>query len=178
MAGHQQVEFLQHLKMSMMNTGEEFSEVRTWYQKTGLTAEKAAEKCLEKMVNILYQYLSEGILQLTVEEIAKQKECADAKERGKKKARVAELKATLPSLSTYLEFVINAGSLEVAKIHYDFEAAPEIEEKCKNPIRRKQRQENHVRVRYSNVDFVFHKLLHLLAENQQIRREPCRCSSL
>lgn len=106
---------------------DDFSEAKNWWTKTGLKAEEAEKKLVKKLVDILSQYLSDGLLQLTIEEVMNEKEYKDAVQRKKNHAIVAHLEKKLPTFNAYVEFIIRSGLMEIAKIRYDFEAEPEVE---------------------------------------------------
>ncbi len=123
-------ELAEEITKAINNHGtDDFSEAKNWWTKTGLRAEEAEKKLVKKLVEILSQYLSDGLLQLTIEEVMNEKEYKDAIQGKKNHAVVAHLDKKLPTFNAYVEFIIRSGLMEIAKIRYDFEAEPEVEAK-------------------------------------------------
>jgi hypothetical protein len=106
---------------------EDFSEAKEWLTKSGLTVDEAKKRLTKKIVEILSQYLSKGLLQLTIEEIKNEKEYKDAIQSKKNRAIVMHLSKKLPPFKVYVEFVVKSGFIEIMKIRYDFKAEPKVE---------------------------------------------------
>ncbi len=110
------------------NRGTEyFSDARTWLAKSGLGAGKVEEAIVKKIVETLSRNLTEGLLELTVDEIANEKEYKDAVEGKREVAVVAHLEKELPPFIAYVEFIVKSGPMEIKKIRYDFKVEPTVE---------------------------------------------------
>ncbi|MFZ2071780.1 MAG: hypothetical protein WAV32_09355 [Halobacteriota archaeon] len=108
---------------------EDFSEAKKWFTKSGLGVDVVKKDLTKKIVEILSQYLSKGLLQLTIEEITNEKECKDAIRGKKDHAIVMRLTKKLPPFKVYVEFVVKSGLMEIKRIRYDFKAESKVEVK-------------------------------------------------
>ncbi|HEY9206576.1 MAG TPA: hypothetical protein VIO58_11720 [Candidatus Methanoperedens sp.] len=106
---------------------EYFSEIKEWLTKSGIEADKAKKELTKRIVEILSKYISNGLMQLTVDEMMKEKEFTEAFKKKKDHALIARLSKQLPPLKVYVEFVVKTGCIEIKKIRYDFKAEPQVE---------------------------------------------------
>ncbi len=80
---------------------------------------KAEEAFIARLAEALANSFVDGFLELSVEEVAKTKEYADALSRGERELTLG-LSRKLPALKAYVEFVFAYGSLELSTIRYEF----------------------------------------------------------
>ncbi|VVB85525.1 Uncharacterised protein [uncultured archaeon] len=113
-------ELAEEISKKDLLSGIDFSGAREWLSKSGLNAEESKKEITKKILEILSQYLSKGLLQLTIEEIANEKECRDAIQGKKDKALVMNLSKDLPPFNIYVETIIKSGSIELKKIKFEF----------------------------------------------------------
>jgi hypothetical protein len=107
--------------------GTDFSDAKEWFIKSGMKIEEAKKELTKKIIEILSQYLSKGLVQLTIEEIANEKESKDAIQGKKDNVLVMHLSKDLPPFNIYVEFLIKSGEIEISKIRYDFTIESNIE---------------------------------------------------
>ena len=119
--------------------GTDFPDAKEWFIKSGLKVEEAKKALTKKIIEILSQYLSKGLVQLTIEEIANEKEYKDAIQGKKDTALVMLLSKDLPPFNIYVEFLIKSGEIEVSKIRYDFTIESKIKIKDAKVIIRKNK---------------------------------------
>ncbi|MBE0525263.1 MAG: hypothetical protein IBX40_13175 [Methanosarcinales archaeon] len=123
-------EIAQEIKKFMDNWEiEDFSKAQEWLTKSDLGVDGAKKYLIEKIVETISQYLSKGLLQLTIEEIMNESEYRDAIQSKKDHAIVAHLSKKLPPFKVYVEFVIKSGLMEIKRIRYDFKAKLSVEVK-------------------------------------------------
>lgn len=121
-------ELAEEIKKFMDNLEiEDFSEAEEWLTKSDLGVDGAKKYLIEKIVETLPQYLSKGLLQLTIEEIMNENEYRDAIQSKKDHAIVAHLSKKLPPFKVYVEFVVKSGLMELKRIRYDFKAKSMVE---------------------------------------------------
>ncbi len=108
---------------------EDFAEATGWLTKIGLGEDKVKEDLIKRVAETLSKELSGGLLQLTVEEIGKEKKYKDAVSSRRDLAVVAHLSKYLSPLRVYVEFVVRFGSIEMKKIRYDFKVESTVEVK-------------------------------------------------
>lgn len=107
----------------------DFSETKKWYIKAYKKGADAEKILITRLVKILSQYLSNGLLQLTIEELAHEKEYKDAVKEKKDHALVINHEKKLPPFKAYVEFVVKSGLMELKKIRYDFKVEPKVKVK-------------------------------------------------
>jgi hypothetical protein len=118
------------INKAISNRGtKDFSEAKEWYIKAGLGVDDVEQRLIKKIVAILSQYISNGLLQLTIEEIVKEKEYKDAIKGKIDYAIVMNLEKKLPPFKPYVEFVVKSGLMELKKIKYDFVVEPKVKVK-------------------------------------------------
>jgi hypothetical protein len=87
----------------------------------------------KRLVEVLSDYVTKGLIQVTIEEIAKDENCRGA--AAKKDGQECEVKFTrLPALKPdpfdpYVEVVVRAGAMEMKPIRFDFTVQPQVEVK-------------------------------------------------
>jgi hypothetical protein len=107
----------------------DFSEAKKWHKKEYKKGADAEKILIRRLVEILSQYLSKGLLQLTIEELAHEKEYKDAVKEKKDHALVINHEKKLPPFKAYVEFVVKLGWMELKKIRYDFKVEPKVKVK-------------------------------------------------
>ncbi len=123
-------ELAEEINKMLDNRGiEDFSEAKEWLTKSSLGVDGAKKYLIKKIVETLSQYLSKGLLQLTIEEIMNEKESRDAIQGKKDHAIVVRLSKKLPPFKVYVEFVVKSGLMEIKRIRYDFKAESRVEVK-------------------------------------------------
>ena len=106
---------------------EDFPEAKKWLSKSPLDADEAKKGLTKRIVEILSQYLSNGLLQLTIEELINEKEYKEAIRDKKAHAIVIQLSKKLAPFKVYVDFVVKYGLMEIKRIRYDFKAESKVE---------------------------------------------------
>lgn len=120
--------FAEDLKKAIKDPGnEEFSEAKKLWKKLGLKVAITEMDMINTVVETLSNNLTKGLLQLTVEEIIREKEVKGALREKKGQTIVMRLSKPLPPFKIYAEFIIKSGLVELKKFRFDFKVEPNIE---------------------------------------------------
>jgi hypothetical protein len=120
--------FADDLTKAVKDSGSgEFSKAKKLWNKLGLKVTVTEEEIINAIVETLSKNLTNGLLQLTVEEITSEKECKDALREKKSQTVVMRLSRDLPPFKIYAEFIIKSGLVEIKKFRFDFKAEPNVE---------------------------------------------------
>lgn len=106
---------------------EEFSKAKKGWNKLGLKVTVAEKDMINAVVETLSEYLTKGLLQLTVEEIRHETELKGALQEKKGQTIVMRLSRNLPPFEMYAEFIIKSGLAELKKFRFDFNVKPKVE---------------------------------------------------
>jgi hypothetical protein len=88
---------------------------------------KEGRKYLTKMImQALTRYLSQGVLQLTIETVLEEPACKDAVTKNSKTAIVAEFHRNLDPFRVHIDIVPKIGMMEFPRIRYNFDVEPEV----------------------------------------------------
>ncbi len=112
-----------------METLEKSGNYHKWEVETGYSGEKGRKYITSMIMQSFTSYLSQGILQLTIESVMEESACRDAVEKHKETAVVVELHRTLDPFRIHIDVVPKVGMMEVSRIRYNFDIESEIEVK-------------------------------------------------
>lgn len=109
-----------------MEALEKSGNYQKWEVETGYSGEKGREYITSMIMQAFTRYLSQGVLQLTIESVMEEPACRDAVEKHNKTAVVAELHRTLHPFRIHIDVVPKVGMMELSRIRYNFDIEPEV----------------------------------------------------
>lgn len=108
---------------------EKTDEYRKWVVETGKSGETGRKYITKMIMQAMTKYLSQGVLQLTIEKVMKEPACTDAVKKRSETAIVAEFRKTLAPFRVHIDIVPKIGAMELPRIRHNFDIEPEVEVK-------------------------------------------------
>lgn len=105
----------------------DFPEVNQLLSNAGLKGRRLKITLIGMIVKALSKHLSGGLLELTIEEIRKDKRYKDSLHAERDYVLIGSLSKDLPSIESHVEFVVKAGGKAVGKASYNFTTQPKVE---------------------------------------------------